>query len=337
MWNGKFRRPAGLATPDFNTPMHDSLLWVYEGLTNYLGYVLAARSGLWTEEYALQAWASLAANLDRNRAGRAWRDLEDTSEQPIITPRRPLSWLSWQRTEDYYTEGQLVWLDVDTRIRELTHERRSLDDFLHAFLAANAGDAHGAPSSDGRESLGMTFPGPVTYTFADVVRALTSIAPFDWGGYFATRLHSHGPGAPLDGITRAGWKLTFTEVPSDYTRSLEEQRKVVDFEYSLGFDVGSQTAQLAEVRWGSPAYEAGLAIGAILIAVDSREYSPERLRVAIAEAKLKKQPIELLVKNLDRFRTVRLAYFDGLMYPRLERIEKTKDRLGAIMKPRALD
>jgi len=321
VWNGKFRRPVGLATPDYNTPMHDSLLWVYEGLTNYLGYVLAARSGLWSEDYARQAWASVAANLDRDRAGRAWRDLEDTTGQPIITPRRPLSWLSWQRTEDYYTEGQLIWLDVDTRIRELTGERRSLDDFLRSFFAANTQSAGAVPEL-------------VTYTFADIVQALKALAPFDWQTYFATRLHSHGPGAPLDGLTRGGWKLVFTEIPSDYTRSLEEQRKVVDFTYSLGFDVGIQTAQLAEVRWGGPAYEAGLALGTTLIAVNGREYTPERLRVAIAEAKLNKQPIELLVKNLDRYRTVRLAYFDGLMYPQLERIEKARDRLSVIMKPR---
>jgi predicted metalloprotease with PDZ domain len=133
-WNGKFRRPLGLTTPDFNAPMRNSLLWVYEGLTNYLGAVLATRSGLWSEDFGRQAWASLAANMDRNRAGRSWRALEDTTEQPIITARRPLSWLSWQRTEDYYTEGELLWLDIDTRIRELTRDKRSLDDFARAFF-----------------------------------------------------------------------------------------------------------------------------------------------------------------------------------------------------------
>src|SRR5262249_29232072 len=124
-WNGKFRRPLDLATPDFNVPMRNSLLWVYEGMTNYYGAVLAARSGLWSDAFARQAWAALAANMDRDRAGRSWRDLEDTTEQPLITARRPLSWLSWQRTEDYYTEGELLWLDIDTRIRELTKGQRS--------------------------------------------------------------------------------------------------------------------------------------------------------------------------------------------------------------------
>jgi len=314
-WNGKFRRPEGLATADFNVPMRNSLLWVYEGLTNYLGVVLAARSGLWSEDFARQSWAALAASMDGNRPGRAWRDLEDTTEQPIITPRRPLSWLSWQRTEDYYTEGELIWLDVDTKIRELSGEKRSLDDFARAFF--------GVPSGGGL----------VTYTFNDVVRALKAVAPFDWESFLNERLHSHGPGAPLDGLTRGGWKLVYTEVSSDYVRSLEDQRRAMDFTYSLGFSVSLLTAQLTEVRWGGPAYQAGLSMGTTLIAVEGREYRPERLRAAIAAAKLSRQPIELLVKNLDRYRTVRLAYFDGLKYPQLQRLEKTEDRLSAILKP----
>ena len=320
-WNGKFRRPAGLTTPDYNVPMQDSLLWVYEGLTNYLSTVLAVRSGLWGEEFGREAWASLAANLDRNRPGRAWRDLEDTTAQPIITPRRPLSWLSWQRTEDYYTEGELVWLDVDTRIRELTGERRSLDDFARAFF--------GGTSAGGGLNMG-----PVTYTFTDVVQALKNVAPFDWEKFLTERLHSHGPGAPLDGLTRGGWKLVYGDAESEYLRSLEEQRKAVDCTYSVGFAVSSFTYQLTEVRWGGPAYEAGLALGETLIAVNGREYRPERLRTAIAIAKLNHQPLELLVKNLDRYRSVRIPYFDGLRYPQLQRIEKAQDRLGAILKPR---
>jgi predicted metalloprotease with PDZ domain len=324
-WNGKFRRPAGLATPDFNAPMRNSLLWVYEGLTNYFGAVLAARSGLWSEEFGRQAWASLAANMDRNRAGRAWRPLQDTTEQPLITARRPLSWLSWQRTEDYYTEGELLWLDIDTRIRELTHDRRSLDDFAHVFFAGPVA----GPGASGGSLLG-----PVTYTFADVVQALKSVAPFDWEKYLMERLSGHGPGAPLDGITRGGWKLVFTETASEYVRSLEDQRKAVDFTYSLGFAVSMLTGQLTEVRWGGPAYEAGLTMGTALIAVNGRDYRAERLKTAIALAKLNKTPVELLVKNLDRYRTVRIAYFEGLKYPQLQRIERTQDRLAAILKPR---
>jgi predicted metalloprotease with PDZ domain len=329
-WNGKFRRPAGLATPDFNAPMRNSLLWVYEGLTNYFGAVLATRSGLWSEELGRQAWASLAANMDHNRAGRAWRALQDTTEQPIITARRPLSWLSWQRTEDYYTEGELLWLDIDTRIRELTRDKRSLDDFAHAFFAGPSAGS-GASAAPGQPG---SLLGPVTYTFADVVQALKSVAPFDWEKYLTERLYGHGPGAPLDGITRGGWKLVFTETASDYVKSLEDQRKAVDFTYSLGFAVSALTGQLTEVRWGGPAYEVGLTMGTALIAVNGREYRADRLKTAITQALLNKQPIELLVKNLDRYRTVRISYFEGLKYPQLQRIDKTPDRLAAILKPR---
>lgn len=314
-WNGKFRRPAGLATPDFNVPMHNSLLWVYEGLTNYLGAVLASRSGLWSEDFGRQSWASLAANMDRNRQGRAWRALEDTTEQPLITARRPLSWLSWQRTEDYYTEGELLWLDIDTRIRELTRDRKSLDDFAKAFFQV--------PGASGVS----------TYTFADVVQALNAVAPFDWEKYLNERLYGHGPGAPLEGLTRGGWKLVFTENPSEYARSLEDQRKAVDFTYSLGFAVSAITGTLTEVRWGGPAYEAGLTMGTLLVAVNGREYRSERLKSAVQLAKLNKQPIELIVKNLDRYKVVKLAYYDGLKYPVLQRVERTEDRLSAILKP----
>jgi predicted metalloprotease with PDZ domain len=314
-WNGKFRRPAGLATLDFNAPMHNELLWVYEGLTNYLGAVLAVRSGLWSEDFGRQAWASLAANMDRNRAGRTWRALEDTTEQPLITARRPLSWLSWQRTEDYYTEGELLWLDIDTLIRELTHDRKSLDDFAHAFFQVPTASAVS------------------TYTFADVVHTLKSVAPFDWEKYLNERLYGHGPGAPLDGLTRGGWRLVFTESPGEYLRSLEDQHRAVDFTYSVGFAVSSITGTLTEVRWGGPAYEAGLTMGTALIAVNGREYRADRLKTAIQSAKLNKQPIELLVKNLDRYRIIKLAYYEGLKYPALQRVEKT-DRIGAILKPR---
>ena len=315
-WNGKYRRPAGLIVPNFNVPMNNSLLWVYEGLTNYLASVLAGRSGLWSEDFTRQAWASIAANMDRNRPGRAWRDLQDTTEQPIITARRPLSWLSWQRSEDYYTEGELLWLDVDTRIRELTGSRRSLDDFARAFIGAGTG------------------PGPVGYTFADLVQALRAVAPFDWEKYLLERLHSHGPGAPLEGLARSGWRLVYGEQSSEYVRSLEDQRHAIDFTYSLGFAVGASSGQLTEVRWGGPAYDAALTIGTTLVAVNGREYRPDRLKAAIGAAKLNKQPIELLVKNLDRYRTVRIPYYAGLSYPQLQRIERTEDRLAAILKPR---
>lgn len=317
-WNGKFRRPAGLATPDFNVPMQNNLLWVYEGLTNYLQGVLAARSGLWSADFTRQAWAYVAANMDRNRPGRTWRDLEDTTHQPIVTARRPLSWLSWQRTEDYYTEGELLWLDVDTKIRELSGGRQSLDDFARGFFGGADGSV-----------------GPVPYVFADVVRALNGVAAFDWEKFLTQRLHSHGPGAPLDGLTRGGWRLVYSEASTEYLRGLEDQRKAVDFTFSLGFNVSTREyGQLTEVLWGGPGYDAGLTMGTTIIAVNGHEYRPERLREAISVARNTHKPVELIVKNLDRYRVVSIPYYEGLKYPRLERVEKSEERLAAIMKPR---
>jgi len=317
-WNGKFRRPAGLATANFNTPMRNELLWVYEGLTQYLEGVLAARSGLWSAELTRQDLAYTAANMDHNRPGRAWRDLEDTTYQPIVTARRALSWLSWERTEDYYQEGALIWLDVDTKIRELSHDRRSLDDFARSFF--------GGP--DG--TLGLS-----TYTLADLVRALNGIAAFDWERFLTQKVHSHEPGAPLEGLRRAGWKLVYTDVETEYLRGIEDQHKAADFMFSLGFNVSShEYGQLTEVLWGGPGYTAGLTAGTFLIAVNGREYRPERLREAVAMARNTHTPIELIVRNLDRYRTVQIPYFEGLKYPQLERIEKSEDRLSMIMKPR---
>jgi predicted metalloprotease with PDZ domain len=317
-WNGKFRRPAGLATANFNVPMQNDLLWVYEGLTQYLEGVLAARSGLWTPDFARQELAFTAANMDHNRPGRAWRDVEDTTYQPIVTARRPLSWLSWQRTEDYYPEGALIWLDVDTKIRELSGGKASLDDFARGFFGGAEGTL-----------------GPVPYTLADIVRALNGVAPYDWDKFLNQRLHSHGPGAPLEGLARGGWKLVYAEVETEYMRQMEDQRKAVDFTFSLGFDVSTREyGQVAEVLWGGPGFDAGLTVGTAIIAVNGREYRPDRLREAIVIARSTHTPIELIVKNVDRYRTVKIPYFDGLKYPRLERIDKSEDRLTAIMKPR---
>ncbi len=317
-WNGKFRRPAGLATHNFNVPTRNELLWVYEGLTSYLEGVLAARSGLWSAELTRQYWAYTAANMDHDRPGRAWRDVEDTTYQPIVTARRPLSWLSWERTEDYYTEGALIWLDVDTKIRELSGDKRSLDDFARGFFGGTEGSL-----------------GPVPYTMADIVHALNGVAAYDWEKFLNQRVHSHGPDAPLDGLTRGGWKLVYTDVPTDYLRLLEDQRKASDFMFSVGIIVSNREyGQIGEVLWGGPAYEAGLTAGTAIIAVNGREYRPERLREAIIIAHSNHTPIELIVKSLDRYRTLHIPYYDGLKYPRLERVERNVDRLSAIVKPR---
>ncbi len=299
-WNGKFRRPADLWTPNFNTPMRDSLLWMYEGQTEYWGFVLAARSGLWTRQQALDAIAATAAVYD-HRAGREWRSLEDTTNDPITAMRRPLPWRSWQRSEDYYLEGQLVWLDADTLIRELSHGARSLDDFARAFFGINDGSYI-----------------PVTYIFDDVVNALNRVQPHDWSKFLRARLDGHGPGAPLDGLNRGGYKLVYKETPSEYFKNEEERRKISDLTYSLGMIIGNE-GKLTEVLWEGLAYQKGLTAGTQIIALDGIAYNIDRLKAAIKDAQKTGASIELLVKNGDHYRTVRMDYHDGLRYPHLER------------------
>jgi len=299
-WNGKFRRPADLWTSNFNTPMRDSLLWMYEGQTEYWGFVLAARSGLWTRQQALDAIAATAAVYD-HRAGREWRSLEDTTNDPIMALRRPLPWRSWQRSEDYYLEGQLVWLDADTLIRELSHGARSLDDFARAFFGINDGSYI-----------------PVTYTFDDVVNALNRVQPHDWSKFLRARLDGHGPGAPLDGLNRGGYKLVYKETPSEYFKNEEERRKISDLTYSLGMIIGNE-GKLTEVLWEGLAYQKGLTAGTQIIAVDGIAYNIDRLKAAIKDAQKTGASIELLVKNGEHYRTVRMDYHDGLRYPHLER------------------
>ncbi len=315
-WDGKFRRPADLWTPDFHTPMRDSLLWVYEGGTQYWGQVLTARSGLWTRQQALDALAMLVAALDQ-MPGRSWRSVQDTTSDEIINPRRPQSWPNWQRFEDYYPEGALIWLDADTLIREKTSGKRSLDDFARAFFGIDNGSFV-----------------PVTYTFADVVKALNEVLPYDWATFLRSRLDAHGPGAPLDGIRRGGYRLVFTEQPSDYWKSVEATRtKSANHSYSLGIVVDND-AIVTMVGWESPAFKAGLTAGAKLIAVDGLAYEVERLQSAIARTKTSTEPMELLVRLGDRFRTVRVDYHGGLRYPHLERDPSQKPLLDEILAPR---
>jgi len=314
-WNGKFRRPADLWTPHFNTPMRNSGLWVYEGMTQYWGQVLSARSGLWSNSLTLDSIAGIAASLERGRPGRTWRALADTTNQPLLTPRRPLSYTSWQRVEDYYNEGLLIWLDADTKIRELTDGKRSLDDFAKAFFGIKDGSY-----------------APETYTFDDVVATLNGVARYDWAAFLHERLEGHDH-APLDGLTRGGWKLVYTDTPSDFSKSIDERRKGKDFTYSIGLSLGKD-GDIGEVLWDSPGFRAGLAKGSMLVAVNGRAYKPDLLRDAITAAKTDSAPIELLVKTFDRYQTIKLDYHDGLQYPHLERIKDTPDRLSDILKPR---
>jgi predicted metalloprotease with PDZ domain len=314
-WNGKFRRPTDLWTPNFNVPMRDSLLWVYEGQTEYWGFVLAARAGLLTKEQALDALAATAATYE-HRIGREWRPLQDTTNDPIAALRRPLAWRSWQRSEDYYSEGQLVWLDVDTLIRDQSDGERSLDDFARAFFGINDGSYV-----------------PVTFSFDDVISTLNRVQPHDWATFLRARLEGHGPGAPLDGLGRGGYKLIYTETPTDYFKASETRRKVTDLTYSLGMVIGNE-AKLTDVLWQGEAYNSGLTVGTQIVAVNGTTYDADRLKEAIKDSKENGGAIELLVKNGDRYRTVRMDYHNGLRYPHLARIDGTPPRLDQILEPR---
>ena len=312
-WNGKFRRPAGQDVPNFNTPLQNSLLWVYEGQTQYWGGIIAARSGLVSQASARDALAATAARYD-NTQGRAWRAVQDTVNDPIIAGRRALAWSNWQRSEDYYSEGALIWLDVDTKIRELSGDKRSLDDFARAFYGIENGRVL-----------------PVFYTFEDVVAALDKVQKFDWANFLRTRLEGHGPGAPLDGIRRAGWKLVYTDTPTNAIKAFEERSKSADFSYSLGFSVRLDGG-VSNVIWDGVGFRAGLAGNTTIVAVNNKVFKPEVLKAAVKAAKGGKAPIELLVRKGNNLRTISLDYHDGLRYPRLERIPGTPDRLEAIYK-----
>ncbi len=315
-WNGKFRRPADLWTPNYNVPMRNSLLWVYEGQTQYWGQVLAARSGLWTKEQALEEIALTAAYYDL-QAGRQWRALQDTTSDEIINPRRPMSWDSWQRFEDYYSEGALVWLDADTLIRDRSQGRRSLDDFARAFFGVHDGSVT-----------------PVTYVFEDVVKALNAVEPYDWASFLRERLDAVGKPAPLEGLRRGGYKLVYTDTPGDYQKAMDGQRKRTSLYFSIGIDIADKDGAIRTVRWDSPAFKAKLTEGTQILAVDGAAYSADLLRAAIKAAKTTTAPIELIVKTGDRFRVVRLDYHDGLRYPHLERDPAQPARLDNILSPR---
>ena len=315
-WNGKFRRPAKLWQPTFNLPMQDDLLWVYEGMTEFYGYVLSARAGLWTPEFARAVLAHTAAVHDRRRPGREWRPLADTTYQPIIGARRPLAWTSWQRGEDYYSEGALLWLDADMRVRELTGNARSLDDFSRTFFAA--------PAREGDISI---------YERADIVRTLAAVAPFDWAGWMRERVDVPAP-SPTSGLERAGWQLVYVEEPSEFTKDDEKTRRITDLSYSLGMTV-NRDGVLNDVVWEGPAFNAGLTNNTTLIAVNGRAWNAALLKDAVRHAKTSAEPIELLVRNQDRFRTVQIDYHGGLAYPQLQRIENRPDRLAELLAPRA--
>lgn len=310
-WNGKFRRPADLYTANFDVPMRDSLLWVYEGMTQYWGRVLAARSGMWSRETALDVLAETAA-VYAYRTGRAWRPLADTTNDPIVLGRQPQAWNSWQRNEDYYSEGALIWLDADTLIRERTGGEKSLDDFAALFFGAEPGRIT-----------------PLTYTFDDVVATLNAVMPYDWATFLDERVNRAGGKAPLDGVTRSGWELVFNTEANPYSDATDRDRQQTSFMYSIGVTVGDDGV-INEVAWDSPAYDAGVKVGDALAAVNDRAFSARRLLLALKYAEKSPGPIRLLLKSGETFRTASVDYHDGLRIPHLVRRESAPDLLGAI-------
>ncbi|MCQ8240604.1 peptidase M61 [Acetobacteraceae bacterium KSS12] len=314
-WNGKFRRPADLWQPNFNVPEQDSLLWVYEGQTQYWGKILAARAGLHTRQEALDSLALTAATY-ANGVGRSWRALEDTTNDPIIAQRRPIPWRSWQRSEDYYEEGALMWLEADMTIRQLSHGQRSLDDFARTFFSPD----------DGSYDV-------LTYRFDDVVKALADVQPYDWRGFLLSHLDRTGTVPPLGGLEKGGYRLVFTDTETPFQSSVDRHRGTTDFAFSLGLSLTSDGTMQA-VIWNSPAFRAGLAVGTRIVAVDGLAFAMDDLKQAVRVAKTHPAPIELLVRSGNRFRTVRIDYHDGLRYPHLSRIDNTADLLDAALSPR---
>ncbi|AXJ94967.1 MULTISPECIES: M61 family metallopeptidase [unclassified Sphingomonas] len=313
-WDGKFRRGADLWTPDYRTPMRNSLLWVYEGQTQFWGYVLQARSGLVSKQDTLDAYASIAGSYAL-APGRQWRDLVDTTNDPVISARRPKGWTSWQRSEDYYNEGLMVWMEVDAMLRQKSGGTKSIDDFAKAFFGIRDGDW-----------------GEVTYTFDDVAKTLNGIVPYDWAGFLNQRLTETGKPAPVDGFAMNGYKLVYGDTPTKYFSSLEKTRGT-DVTYSIGLNVGPDGA-VNGVIWDSPAFKAGLDVGTQIQAVNGEAYSGDKLKAAILAAKTSKEPIRLLVKNGPRFRDVAIDYHGGPRYPRLEKVGTGDGGLDRLLAPR---
>ena len=321
-WNGKYRRPQGLVAEDYQTPLKGDLLWVYEGLTEYYGLMLTARSGFWTADKFHENLAATVAGLNNSRPGRTWRNLQDTAIAAQLLYSIGEEGSSWRRGVDYYDESILIWLEADTIIRRETKNKKSLDDFCRVFYG-------------GENTPAKVIP----YNFEDVVAAMNGVAPYDWRGFFTERLEAHGPGAPLGGLENSGWKLVFTELMNDHQRSEELTDQEVDVQYSLGFLVhlpgGEQSDRLLEVVHGSPADLAGLAPGMQLIAVNGRKWTPEVLLDAIRRARTSKDPIELLLEGGDYFQTYRIDYHGGERYPHLEAIEGKPDVLADISRRKA--
>jgi predicted metalloprotease with PDZ domain len=314
-WDGKYRRGADLWTPDYRTPMRGSLLWVYEGQTQFWGYVLQARSGLVSKQDTLDMYASILASLD-NRPAREWRAMVDTTNDPVISQRRPKGWLSNQRSEDYYNEGLLIWMEVDSILRKLSGGTKSIDDFAGTFFRGRDGDW-----------------GQVTYNFDDVAATLNGIQPYDWAGFLKQRITETGAPAPIQGFTANGYKLIYTDEPTPSFKQSETTAKRTDLSYGLGVALSNEGV-VTGVIWDSPAFKAGLTLSDTIVAVNGNAWSAQAIKDAVTAAKTGKEPIVLLVKANDRIAPVSIDYHGGLRYPRLEKIGTGEGGLDKLLTPR---
>jgi predicted metalloprotease with PDZ domain len=315
-WNGKYRRPEGLATADYQQPMKDDLLWVYEGLTEYLGSVLTVRSGLLTKDQGMDELAELVATYE-HRPGRDWRSLQDTADAAPFLYNATEDWSNWRRGTDFYEEGELLWLDVDETLRGLTKDQKSMNDFCRIF--------HGGPGGA---------PALKTYAFEDVVAALNSLAPYDWAGFLRARLDGTSTKTPIEAVENGGWKLVYTEEPN----ATEEIESMLEKRLNLTFTVGlviSDDGTVGDVIHGAPAYNAGIGPGMKIIAVNGKQYSPDEMRQAVEVSKSSTAPIQLIVANGAQFQTRSIDYHGGLRWPHLVRDASRPNYLGEILKPMA--
>jgi predicted metalloprotease with PDZ domain len=310
-WNGKYRRPADLATPDYQQPMKDDLLWVYEGLTEYLGEVLTARSGLRNLQQSREDLARIATEWG-TEPGRTWRPLQDTADSAPFLYNADGDWENWRRGVDFYEEGELLWLDVDTTLRRLTNDQKSMNDFCRIF--------YGGPGGE---------PALKTYTFDDIVTTLNGLAPYDWAGFLRTRLDSTAPDTPSEAVENSGWKIVYNDRQNEIDQSREIVRKGLILNFSLGLSIGDD-GSVVDVIYGGPSYKAGIGPGMKVTAVNGQQFSPETLKDAIDAAKATTAPIRLIVANGAEVETHLVDYHGGLRYPHIERDASRPDYLGEI-------
>ncbi|AXB75405.1 M61 family metallopeptidase [Novosphingobium sp. P6W] len=316
-WNGKFRRGADAWTPDYQQPMQNTLLWLYEGQTQFWGYILSARSGVQSRETILGSLAGIAAKFAEGTPGRGWRSVEDTTAGPQLNRRRPLPYLSLSRSEDYYTEGALTWLEADQIIRQGTRGTKGLDDFAKAFFGVHDGDW-----------------GELTYDFDEIVTTLNGVYPYDWASFLRTRLYGTGQPAPLKGIEMGGYKLTWQDKPNPYDKGVADSRKTLDLTYSLGINL-NKDGEVTSTLWDGPAFNAGIVNTAKIVAVGGRAYGEDVMKDAVTAAKSSKAPITLLIRRDDRYQTIEIDYHGGLRYPWLESTTPGKTNgLDRLLTPR---